>query len=257
MQIETYSDGTNAAKSIDYAGIIGEMLQDAKMQLSVKDETSANIVGTSDLGRICGRMGRKTILTVKSIGGITTNSSDPPVESTVSNDTYSITTSSGNVGGIVGSMDDGSVLVMNCAPTNTESSITTSSGYAGGIVGYNNGGTVKLNATVFTSAKYKIGGIVTGTIGVGGLFGYYSVKIDDPTTDDTETELTVNINQYDITATENNTGTTANVGGLFGELVNADALDAKIIISGKSSPSVANASMNSSNMFSSSITVVK
>lgn len=245
VQVETYSDGTNAAKSIDYAGIVGEIQQGAKMQLSIKDETSANIVGTSDLGRICGSMGKDTMLTVKSIGGITTSSGELPVESIVINDAYNITTSSGNIGGIVGSMDDGSVLVMGCQPAYSGAAITTANGYAGGIVGYNNGGTVKLDATALASQKYAISSVITGTAGVGGLYGYYCAKMDDPTTSAVEDELTINLNQFNITAKENNTGSSANVGGLFGELVNP--ANGTITVSGKVTSSGTNSNPNLSN----------
>ena len=221
VQIETFSSGTDAAKSNYYAGIVGEMQKGAKMQISLKDGTEAEIKGTSDLGRICGSMCRNTMLTVKSIEGITTVSDDePPVSATVSNDSYGIMTSSGNVGGIVGSMDDGSVLVMECKPANTAAVITTSNGYAGGIAGYNDGGTIKLDTTAFSNEYYSVGGTITGTVGVGGLYGYYRVRIDDPTTPLPETSLTINPSKFVVSANVNNSGSSANIGGLFGELVN-------------------------------------
>lgn len=217
VQIETYSDGTNAAKSNNYAGIIGEMQKGSKLQLDLRDGTSAEIKGDSDLGRICGSMGRNTMLTVKSIEGITTSSDDePPVVTTATNNAYGISTSSGNVGGIVGSMDNGSVLVVKQAPANTAAAISidlNGSGYAGGIVGKNDGGFVDTSAI----SSYSIGSTITGRTGAGGLFGYNRPLFDDPRTSLPESSVTYDLANYSVNATVSGSG---NMGGLFGELVN-------------------------------------
>ena len=232
IQIEPYSNGTDAATNHAYAGIIGEMQSGSKMQISLKDGTTADIKGTSDLGRICGSMGRNSMLTVNSIAGVEENGT------TTSNTSYLVSTTQGHAGGVVGSMDDGSVLVMKCLPANTSATISTlASGYAGGIVGKNDGGFVDISAI----NNYTVEGTITGILGAGSLFGYARPLINDPRTSTNETTLTYDLSKISINANINGTG---NVGGLFGELHNktvsisgtpeirTDAAGGTIIVSG-------------------------
>lgn len=205
VKIDNYVNDYGTTVSDNYfSGFIGEMQKGAMASINIEDNTEANIVGTDDLGYVCGKMGRNTRLTATITG---------------SHSGYSVTTSSGNVGGIVGSMDDSSVLTLKSAPLYTSASITTNdttSGYAGGIVGYNDGGIVKLDSNL---ASYTIGGTITGKTAAGGMFGYYRPLFDDPTTNDTtETNAgDIDLSKYSVDATISSSG---NVGGLFGTLYN-------------------------------------
>ncbi|MBR4626631.1 MAG: hypothetical protein IKO47_02840 [Ruminococcus sp.] len=217
IKLEAFTSGSDSTpKSYNFAGFIGEMQKDSKLKIDITDNTGPysnsdtrpnygkiNISSNGDIGYVCGSMGVNSQLTVNSTG---------PANVTP----YAkIHTSSGNAGGIVGSMDDGSVLTLNCNPLVTNAEIVTDSGYAGGIVGKNDGGTVNIDRSLST---YTINNTISGTSGAGGMFGYYRVRTDDPTTTDTtETEKTISLSKYSITTIVNGTG---NIGGLFGELVN-------------------------------------
>ena len=180
VQLNNYVDkDKNTFNDYGHAGFIDEMEKDAMASIQITDNTGSNVgvnndtaqsVGAvGDLGYACGKMGRNTRLTVSFSG------------------------------------------------TNTAYSVKTTSGHAGGIVGYNDGGIVKLDDSI---SSYSIGGTISGTTGVGGMFGYYRPIFDDPTTTGTETNAgDINLSKYAVTATVNGTG---NIGGLFGTLVNKD-----------------------------------
>ena len=212
VQLNNYVDkDKNIFNDYGHAGFIDEMEKYAMASIQITDKTGSNVgvnndtaqsVGAvGDLGYACGKMGRNTRLTVSFSG---------------TNTAYSVKTTSGHAGGIVGSMDQNAVLTLASVPCNTNAGIyTLSSGYAGGIVGYNDGGIVKLDDSI---SSYSIGGTISGATGVGGMFGYYRPIFDDPTTTGTETNAgDINLSKYAVTATVNGTG---NIGGLFGTLVN-------------------------------------
>lgn len=213
----------NTTNNYSTSGFIGEMMDGAKLQISITDNTTAavsnSLTGADDVkdaGYVCGSLGAGSELTVKSITG--------------SNTTYSVTSAAGNAGGVVGSMYDGSTLTLCCNMPNSSASVTASGsgGYAGGISGYNDGGTVVLNndstlGNVFSnSSKYTVSNTVVGAAGAGGVFGFYKPAF----TLNTETNL--NEAEFDVAAyqigTDTNSRMTANgsgsVGGLFGVLEN-------------------------------------
>ncbi len=124
-----------------------------------------------------------------------------------------ITTSSGNVGGLVGEMRSGSTFNYNGSLNNIQSdgkNIKTSNGHAGCLVGKISEATVALSSA---NKPYNIKQHMVGTKGVGGIYGYYKPKSD---------EITIDLNTYSIDGTyvqENGTGEgkAGNIGGLFGE----------------------------------------
>ena len=210
-------DAYNSTYNYSVGGFIGEMEDDAQIILDITDNTTCDIYGTDDIGYVCGKMGEDTSLTVNSIAG--------------SNSSYDISTTDGNAGGVVGSMEEDADLILNCAMPNSGASVAAAGtgNYAGGIVGYNDGGSVEIGAdsnenAIFSSAsKYQILNTISGVAGSGGVFGYYRPTFTiDETTDE------YNPYVFDISWLQIGTGTstrmTANgkgtVGGLFGMLVN-------------------------------------
>lgn len=197
------------------AGIIGQMDEDAQLIINVEDNVkqsgagidypNANVNGNTDIGYICHVMETGSKLTVKTAGG--------------TNDDYTITTSSGNAGGVVGVMKEGSVLTMKCNMNQTDAHITAagSEKYAGGIVGKCEGGTIVLDSSVFSytdsenNNKYQIGNVITGVAGAGGVAGYYRPK------------LSTGASTFDVLLFDTSSARvegTGSVGGLFGVLVN-------------------------------------
>ena len=210
-------DGNSISYNYNNAGMIGELLDGAKVSLDVTDNngTATDVYATSvtkDVGYICGKLGENAELTVKSVSG--------------SNTGYSISTTGGNSGGIVGAMDPGSKLYLRCAMGNTAPSITAANTavanednnkYAGCLVGKNDGGIVEYQSaqiiegeTVYQKANtpYSVGGTVSAKAGSGGLFGYYKPVF-------TSNDYTYYVSDYTITATVNGEGS---IGGLFGVL---------------------------------------
>lgn len=200
-----------------FGGLIGTMVYEenneaseedkgAKLTVNVTmnveggDSAAATIHGDSDLGFFCGEMQEKTELTV-------TLSSTRGVGE--------ISTTSGNVGGLVGSMAEGSSFTYTGSnpqtiTANSKNIKTDASGYAGGIIGKNDKGIVNLNT------EYLIGQTIQGALGAGGVYGYYKPS--------GTTAVTISTDSYIVSGTSgNNTyncqvNGTGNVGGLIGEL---------------------------------------
>ena len=205
VKIEPY-EGNN----YNFGGFIGELDDEAKIILEVEDTTSASIYGKDDIGYICGKMGKSSSLTVESISRSDTS--------------YSVETTVGNAGGVVGRMLEGSELILKTSMPNPSASITAagSGKYAGGIVGYNDGGTVTIGVDssdepIFSAnSKYSIQNTLVGVDGAGGVFGYYRPSFSS-------NEKAIDISWLKI-GTSASSRMTANgkgsVGGLFGVLEN-------------------------------------
>lgn len=150
--------------------------------MSQTGSTEIAMHGVNDLGMVCGTMEAGTDLDFK----LTTDMK-----------ITGISTSNGNVGGLVGSMQTGAKLtyngpddvqyVANTSGTAANDSnnirggiITTDdNGYAGGVVGKNNQGTVVISTTTGDSATpYPIKQTIIGKKGAGGVYGYYKPASD-------------------------------------------------------------------------------
>lgn len=151
-------DGT----SHTHGSLIGEMGENAECTVNLINSYSVSVennIGSGDnaikdTGAVCGIMQNGSKLTIASVTG---------------NAAESIRSSGGNAGGLVGTMRSGSVLIISGASgdyVSNTSDITASNGYAGGIVGYNEQATV---SGVYVAIKNTI----TGSMGAGGLYGYY------------------------------------------------------------------------------------
>lgn len=185
-----------------FGGMIGTMAASTQLTLNVTmdqqtgDTGSIEIKSKSNLGLACGLIKQNATLNFSigsSEGGTIRNISK-------------IGTSSGNVGGLVGEMESGSTF--NYTGTNIQEDSTvieTTSGYAGGIVGKIDSATL-----TFSDATYNIKQYLSGTKGVGGIYGYYKPRSN---------VYTIDLSKYNIVGQVNNTGKSANIGGLFGEFV--------------------------------------
>ena len=188
-------------RNYDFAGVFGEMQKGSVVQISLTDNTSANIYAnsvTGDVGYICGTIKEGAKLSINSVTG--------------SNSSYSITANNGNAGGIVGSMENGSTLTLDCSMLNSTPivSATANGMYSGGLVGKNDGGTV----TYTTAKPYTVGGTISGKAGAGGLFGFFRPAYTETMVDNTPVyTYTYDISDYTVSTTVNGNGS---VGGLFG-----------------------------------------
>ena len=136
--------GTGSYYINDFAGYIGNIGEEANVDVTSiihnnkNDSDIADITATGNVGLVCGTLGPKAVLKINSIIIDETNG--------VSSKAYSVSsTSSGHAGGLVGSMGDGSKLILANSLTNPQSAsqvISAADGYAGGIVGYCDGGTI-------------------------------------------------------------------------------------------------------------------
>ena len=194
-----------------FGGFIGTMHSDAELTIDLTMNTESGDTGNitvegtenSDIGLICGTMESSSTLDF-------TPSSNRVINS--------ITTEHGHVGGLVGSMDEGSIFKYsgtNLQTGATDIKTTAAEKYAGGIVGYNNGGTVEITLPSGVTT-YPINQYIEGTSGAGGIFGYY-MPGDDDTEDDDFNLLnnTLDTSKYSINCQVNGSGYD---GGLFGVL---------------------------------------
>ncbi len=197
--------GTHSADTSEsYAGVIGEMMSGARVNLSFTDYLSTAVESDGDTGMICGVMDEDSSLSLSL---------------TRTNAAYNVkSTGSGTAAGaLVGRMAPGAALELVKIPEASMSSSVTATGegsYAGGLVGWANdasvtvvsgGITVGSNVTKVNVIPVK-GTIKAATGGAGGLFGYYK----------NSSESTFDLKNYNITTTVY----AKNCGGVFGVLDN-------------------------------------
>lgn len=175
-----------------FAGVIGQIETGADVVLSFNNNSSAAVSNTSsgendikDVGELCGIMKTGSSLTVTD-----TSASRPAVSS-----------DNGNAGSLVGKMEGTASLTLVSYPVFSSVSVTSANGYAGGLVGE----TSSSAAIIGLSSPLAIGGTVTGTLGAGGLYGYYA-----------NTASVFDLKDYNITAAVS----AGNCGGVFGVLEN-------------------------------------
>ncbi|MDD6489608.1 MAG: hypothetical protein PUG48_07335, partial [Clostridia bacterium] len=176
-----------------YSGVIGEIRENAEVNLSFTNNSNAGVVSNSttdnvDVGVIC---------------EVTKSGSTINLDYSGSAKTYSVTSAKGNAGGLVGTMENGSTLNINSFPNTVLPSVVSNNDYAGGLVGELSSDSKVNNQS---GSKISVGGSVTGTIGAGGLFGHYTNYITNE----------FDISYYDISATVYG----QYCGGVFGVLEN-------------------------------------
>lgn len=168
-----------------FSSVIGTLGENVNVKLTITNNAdSVSVSGSGSAGLACGRMEKNSSLTV-----ITSGSAS-----------YNVSSSSGNAGGMIGTMADGSAFTLN-----NEFALTgevTAAGYAGGLVGYAENASVSFDGTAMVS------GTVSGALATGGVFGYYKSS---------EAENSFDISRYAVSCTLNG----ENSGGLFGKLENS------------------------------------
>ena len=177
-----------------FSGAIGEIGNNAKVNLSFTNNSVNPVISNTDIGMFCGTLGENAELTANYNGDIN----------------QSVTSSNGNAGGLIGIMKENSSL--NVTNLSVVSPAVTASGeekndkgYAGGLVGK-----LDSTATVTIPSGITLDGNVTGTSGAGGLYGYY--KCVDTARD--KTVPVIDLNSYNVTAESYS----KYCGGLFGVL---------------------------------------
>ncbi len=184
-----YKDSDDVEYAYNFSGFIGSLGQDAAVRLELHNDsvtsggTNADIFSDDNAGLAVRSMGAGSSLVV-SVSGTNTS--------------YNVTSSNGNAGGLVGSMADGSTLEL-IGSFHTDGTISAKN-YAGGLVGR------AKNANIVLADDYVVEQVVSGEVGTGGVFGYYSNTASDAV-----------ISGYTVNCTLNGAGS----GGLFGELVNS------------------------------------
>lgn len=168
-----------------FSSVIGTLGENVNAKLTITNNAdSVSVSGSGSAGLACGRMEKNSSLTV-----ITSGSAS-----------YNVSSSSGNAGGMIGTMADGSAFTLN-----NEFALTgevTAAGYAGGLVGYAENASVSFEGTAMVS------GTVSGALATGGVFGYYKSS---------EAENSFDISRYAVSCTLNGESS----GGLFGKLENS------------------------------------
>lgn len=170
-----------------FAGVLGTLGESAAVKLTVNSGASSasSVAGSGDVGLACRYMAENSSLEAV-LGG--------------TNAAYSVTSSAGNAGGLVGTMKSGSKFTLGSGLDYTGN--VTSGSYAGGLVGYAE------NAAVKFGGNSKVSGTVCGVSGTGGIFGYYK---------NTNENYSFDASSYGVNCTLN--GDIA--GGLIGKLENS------------------------------------
>lgn len=192
-----------------FGGIIGTMDSNTNLSLSVVNkitEANTTITSNGNLGFFCNTMGEGANLTIASYtdGNSTNSGSTGSGTATIG---YNISTTEGHAGGLVGEMQNGSILTVNQALSLTGNVTTTVTGFAaGGLIGAATNPTITLNNSVTRK------GTIEGTSESGGFIGKAVYNYNR--TDNTELELDLSkINVSGITISNGN-----HAGGYFGVL---------------------------------------
>lgn len=202
-----------AEGSSTYSGLIGEMDENAVVDMIFENNNTANLVsnaaaGTNtgaDIGYLCGRMGANASLTV--------DYRSAAMDSAAMDKT--VTSKNGNAGGLVGTMASGAALNLKGSLTTYTPAVVSNAedGYAGGLVGelYSDS---TLTMTAGLGSTVAIGGSSRADEGgAGGLFGHYINK---------EATESIDVSTYYRSSSKKLTATASGKygGGLFGVFEN-------------------------------------
>ena len=192
ITVDDYEENTNHYAH-PFAGAIGTIEAGAKVNVEFTHESrttsTANISSANNVGLICGTMGDGAELSVTIGSGVTG---------------YSITSTGGHAGGLVGEMGAGAKLTLNTAYADDTGGVfaTASGKHAGGLVGVMGDG-----AEIVLGVDYTSGGNVTSSSGyAGGVAGHA-----------TNAKITFNNHDINITTTLSG-GSSGGAGGVYGYL---------------------------------------
>lgn len=223
-------DNSHNKTSFAYAGLVGDIAADCKVNIkytnnATDDEGNVNVSGSSDLGLFCGSLGANSVLTAN-------------LDSSGSNTNYSITTTSGSAGGIVGNMASGSKLILTGSGFGSVTQSITGQTYAGGIVGEAHDAYIGTDTATDPTADMSITSgfkasstTLSGGTASGYLFGYYKNTAADTTSDDTVTPA----KKFTIDSSFRNvplTFASGKAGGYFGVLENNASSAGTIVFDG-------------------------
>jgi len=235
VKSSVYSSGSEQY-AYAYSGVVGTIADDAEVSIYYNNNSVGSWVTSSEsVGLVCGSMGEYSKLHAYLSGA---------------NTGYTVKSTAGNAGGLVGEMSEGAELDVyleatgsgtDCYNLSDSKTITTVvegspvGDYAGGLVGMNDGGRVAIqkrafennlpkkdasNNPVYESATYTCTDTISALTGAGGLFGYYKNSKTKSGSGNSATITTDNVT-FDLSKMTSGTGSSvsaANVGGLFGIL---------------------------------------
>lgn len=153
----------NAENLGNFSGVFGTIEERAVVDISFSNNALfgtvySDCVATNDVGLICNTMKNGSRLTVY-------------YDSNSTNKSFNVTSSNGNAGGFVGSMDGATLEIKNSFTE--ETSVTVTGNTAGGVVGY-----AKDSVVTIADAVNEISATVNGENGTGGVFGKYTCAND-------------------------------------------------------------------------------
>ena len=195
IRINYFHEEGEASVVTNFPSVIGRIDDNSKLSLDILndaqytnngEEYKADIQATAsgvNAGLICGTLGENAEIKV-SVGGSNTN--------------FSVTSASGNAGGLIGEMESGSRVILDGSNITGGSNrtITASNGYAGGLVGK------ATNASIVFDNGFNVNEHINGKNGAGSIAGYYI----------SGSGTTFDLDKAQISCTL----TSANAGGLFG-----------------------------------------
>ena len=227
----TLNVGDDSIATRNISGMIGTIEENASVKLTLTNDAFGqtdysrfvNVTGSGSIGLLCSEMKENSSLEANILSG--------------TNNNYSVTSSDGAAGGLVGKMNTGSKLIMptadgaNAGFNGLTQAINGT--YAGGLVGYAENAYV---GTTVPATMYPISMIVgssvkttsttlNGSSGNGQLFGYYKISdVTIPAVMEGETVVTPEVVSKNCTITLDSLSNMpvkaikGNAGGLIGEL---------------------------------------
>lgn len=223
LRYDPFNGSKTSQKVHDFAGYIGTLGEDANIKVSsithnnLSGEYTANITATGDVGLVCQTMGVNSTLEIGTISFTSTTDEENNITYNGTNNYSVSSTSSGNAGGLVGSMANGAKLILGTSAANPQQEgqfITAESGYAGGIVGKCDGGAIKFNNT----SAYSVAQDVSSSSGSGAIAGYYNT-VSTGTFPEGYDRYSIPLAKVSIASGYKANGT-GNCGSYFGELNN-------------------------------------
>lgn len=224
FRYDSFNGGKSDQKVHDFAGYIGTLGENANIKVSsithnnLSGEYTANITATGDVGLVCQTMGVNSTLEIGTISFTSTTDEENNITYNGTNNYSVSSTSSGNAGGLVGSMANGAKLILGTSAANPQQEgqfITAESGYAGGIVGKCDGGAIKFDDNM---TAYSVAQNVSGSSGSGAIAGYYNT-VSTGTFPEGYDRYSIPLAKVSIASGYKANGT-GNCGSYFGELNN-------------------------------------
>lgn len=224
FRYDSFNGGKSDQKVHDFAGYIGTLGENANIKVSsithnnLSGEYTANITATGDVGLVCQTMGVNSTLEIGTISFTSTTDEENNITYNGTNNYSVSSTSSGNAGGLVGSMANGAKLILGTSAANPQQEgqfITAESGYAGGIVGKCDGGAIKFDDNM---TAYSVAQNVSGSSGSGAIAGYYNT-VSTGTFPEGYNRYSIPLDKVSIANGYKANGT-GNCGSYFGELNN-------------------------------------